>query len=79
MACGREELSGVFDGESGDADSAGAGEERVEPGEGGTVDNGAGEFEQAGAEGDEDEETAHEQPAWADIDACDLSLMTEGA
>lgn len=41
LACGREELSGIFDGESGHTNGAGAGEERVEPGEGSTVDNGA--------------------------------------
>ena len=69
----------VFHRQTGDADGAGAGEEGVQPGQVDPIHNGTRQFEQEGAEGDDEGKAAHEQPAGTQVQPCDLGLVTQGA
>lgn len=78
LSRGGEKGGGVFDGETRDADGAGAGKEGIQPGQCEAGFDGAGKFEEQGANSDDEGEAAHEKPAGAHVQVGDLGLMAQG-
>lgn len=79
LTSGGKKFGGVVDHKAGDADGAGAGEERVKPGEGVALGDRERHFEQQGADDHHGAKAAHEQPAGSEGDSGEAGLVAQAA